>query len=164
MAKSDLSRPLEISNPNGNPFCSNKHIGKKMTAKNVHTGGCLCGAIRFEAEGPVQNPHTCSCRMCQRHTGALSAAWVEFPSAAVSWTGSGGSPSTYRSSEISSRAFCATCGSTIGAVDDEPVIAFLVGCFDDTDRDDLIAAAHSFQSGRPKWWDIRIRPGQRRPL
>lgn len=42
-------------------------------------GGCLCGWIRFQARGPAQKPHTCSCKMCQRHTGAPTTAWVEFP-------------------------------------------------------------------------------------
>ncbi len=61
-------------------------------ARSVRTyeGGCLCGAVRFAARGPVANPHTCSCRMCRRHTGALTAAWVEFPRDAVAWTGPAG--------------------------------------------------------------------------
>ncbi|WP_461404091.1 GFA family protein [Falsiruegeria mediterranea] len=113
-------------------------------AEIMHRGGCLCGSIRFETTAKAENPHTCSCKMCQRHTGSLSAAWVEFPKSAVSWTGEGGPPSTYRSSAISSRAFCPACGSTIGAIDDQPTIALLVGCFDTTEHDDLIASSHSF--------------------
>ena len=44
----------------------------------IYRGGCLCGAIRFEATGAAEKPHTCSCKFCQRHTGALTASWVEF--------------------------------------------------------------------------------------
>lgn len=118
-------------------------------------GGCLCGAIRFIAEGPADWPHTCSCRMCQRHSGALTLAWVEFPAEAVSWTGPGGAPATWRSSEKSSRAFCPTCGSTIGAIDDAPVIALVLGIFDKPGAATLRPTAHSNISKRPKWWTVK---------
>jgi hypothetical protein len=124
-----------------------------MTA-TVYRGGCLCGAIRFEATGPAEKPHSCSCRFCQQHTGAPTAVWVEFPRDRVQWTGSGGAPATYRSSDYSSRAFCPACGSSIGAVDDEPVIALLVGTFDEADDPALAPQYHSFEDGKPRWWHI----------
>lgn len=119
-----------------------------------HTGGCLCGSIRFEAQGKAGKPHTCSCKMCQRHSGALTLSWVEFPRDAVAWTGPGGAPSVYRSSDYSSRAFCPTCGSSLGAIDDAPVVALLIGIFDKTSSADLIPTSHSFRSTRPKWWHV----------
>ncbi|WP_411753572.1 GFA family protein, partial [Serratia sp. (in: enterobacteria)] len=51
---------------------------------NEFSGGCLCGAIRFKATSPA-NPHTCSCDICQKHTGAQSAAWIEFSASNVQW-------------------------------------------------------------------------------
>lgn len=96
----------------------------------VHTGGCLCGRIRFSAKGEPRFPHTCSCSMCQRHSGSLTLCWVEFDKADVEWTGEGGMPALYRSSEQSSRAFCPTCGSSLGAIDDAPTVGLLLGCFD----------------------------------
>jgi hypothetical protein len=94
--------------------------------------------------------------MCQRHTGALTAAWVEFPSSSVRWTGPGGAPALYRSSAGSSRAFCPACGSTLGAVDDKPVIALVVGAFDTPNRKDFKPEYHSFRSARPRWWDVAV--------
>jgi hypothetical protein len=124
----------------------------------VHEGGCLCGATRFRAAGTPANPHTCSCRMCQRHTGALTTAWVEFPRDAVTWTGLGGPPAVYRSSESSSRAFCPTCGSTLGAIDDAPVVALLLGGFDTPSATALVPTSHSDSSARPAWWHVEIDP------
>ncbi|WP_444979315.1 GFA family protein [Ancylobacter defluvii] len=49
-----------------------------------YQGGCLCGDIRFAAVGPARNPHSCSCSVCQRHTGALTALWWSFPPTASS--------------------------------------------------------------------------------
>lgn len=133
---------------------------RAATKKNKpHTGGCICGAIRFEAKGPAGKPHTCSCKLCQKHSGALTVAWVEFPSDAVAWTGPGGAPATYRSSDYSSRAFCGTCGSTLGAIDDAPVVALMLGCFDKANAIDLIPVSHSYRGGRPKWWHVEcVRP------
>lgn len=128
-----------------------------MPAKpKLYAGGCLCGSVRFEATGPALKPHTCSCKMCQRHTGSLTAAWVEFPSDAVAWTGPSGAPSTWRSSDYSSRAFCPQCGSSLGAVDDNPVIALLLGTFDKAAAAELMPTGHSFKGARPKWWHVDI--------
>lgn len=124
--------------------------------ETVYSGGCLCGRVRYEATGPADKPHTCSCKMCQRHTGSLTAAWVEFPRERVKWTGSGGAPSTFRSSDYSSRAFCPSCGSSIGAIDDDPTIALLLGTFDEADNAALAPAYHSYEDARPKWWHPHI--------
>jgi hypothetical protein len=122
----------------------------------VLTGGCLCGHIRFEAKGPPEKPHTCSCGMCRKHSGGLTLTWVEYPRDNVTWTGPGGAPSTWRSSDVSSRAFCARCGSTLGAVDDKPVVALATGAFDKPHLLPLKPAHHSFKGARPKWWRVEI--------
>jgi hypothetical protein len=121
-------------------------------------GSCLCGHVQFTAIAPVLKPHTCSCKMCQRHSGALTVAWVEFPADQVTWTGPGGAPATWRSSDWSSRAFCPQCGSTIGAVDDKPVIALVLGAFSSPNAKALAPTAHSYVSKRPKWWGVTIAP------
>lgn len=118
----------------------------------TYEGGCLCGAIRFEAIAPALRPHTCSCTICQHHSGSLTLAWVEFARDQVTWTGPGGPPAQWRSSPKSSRAFCAVCGSTIGSLDDAPVIALALGSFDAPNRKELAPTYHSYISKRPKWW------------
>ncbi|MEL6117755.1 GFA family protein [Photobacterium sp. SP02] len=122
----------------------------------IYEGGCLCGNIRFAAKGPVLKPHTCSCRQCQRHSGALTQAWVEFPKENIVWTGIDGEPSKWRSSDYSSRAFCSVCGSTIGAIDDEPTIAIVLGVFDSPNLKAFAPKGHSYISKRPKWWKVEV--------
>lgn len=124
----------------------------------IYRGGCLCGAIQFEAQGPAAKPHTCSCDQCQKQTGALTACWVEFPRDSVRWVGPGGAPATWRSSDYSSRAFCATCGSSIGAIDDEPTVGLLLGLFEAKDARELSPQFHSFEDGRPAWWQPAVTP------
>jgi hypothetical protein len=125
-----------------------------MPKEKHYEGGCLCGNIRFQAVGPALKPHTCSCKMCQRHSGSLTQMWVEFLRSQITWNGPGGEPSTWRSSDFSSRAFCKLCGSTIGAIDDKPTVAITLGTFDSPNRKELAPQFHSYVSKRPKWWHV----------
>lgn len=119
-----------------------------------YSGGCLCGHIRYEVNRPPGNPHCCSCTFCQRHSGAPTLCWVEFTCSSVRWTGVGGMPTLYRSSDYSSRAFCPRCGSTLGAVDDQPTVALAVGSFDDATLPELQPSSHSFVDACPGWWKV----------
>ena len=82
-----------------------------MTRDTKFTGGCLCGAIRYEVSaGPVRGV-ICHCSMCRKHSGAPALAFVHFPRDAFTWLGR--EPQTYRSSPFAERGFCPTCGSTL---------------------------------------------------
>ena len=73
------------------------------------TGGCLCGAVRYEVKGPLRDVVDCHCSMCQRqhgsfgpHTKARKANITITNDAGLAW---------YRSSEMARRGFCRLCGS-----------------------------------------------------
>ena len=38
------------------------------------TGGCGCGAVRFEVTSPLVSASYCHCRRCQRRTGTAASA------------------------------------------------------------------------------------------
>jgi hypothetical protein len=42
-------------------------------AKFPITGGCNCGAVRFEITGPFEGASYCHCTRCQRRTGTAAA-------------------------------------------------------------------------------------------
>ncbi|PRD13672.1 GFA family protein [Pantoea coffeiphila] len=115
------------------------------------SGGCLCGFIRFTAINPSK-PHSCSCDICQKHTGCQTAVWIEFDSGDVEWTEGGGTPSMFRSSTASSRAFCDRCGTSLGSIDDTQITALLSGIFDQNERAFFSPSSHSFQDMKPEWW------------
>jgi hypothetical protein len=73
------------------------------------TGGCLCGAIRFESKVAPVHGYYCHCTMCQKAYGGLFSATVRFPGSAFAYTK--GTPKRYRSSTFATRSFCTDCGS-----------------------------------------------------
>ncbi len=75
------------------------------------TGGCLCGAVRYEANEPLSKGVVCHCRVCQRTTGSAFEAIVKFPRTAFRFTKD--EPKRYRSSSIMEKCFCPDCGSTL---------------------------------------------------
>ena len=79
------------------------------------TGGCLCGAVRFEVKGDPEMFHACHCRNCQLMTGSAFAICLYFPEQDITITS--GDLTTFVRSCDSGRTidihFCKTCGSTI---------------------------------------------------
>lgn len=73
------------------------------------TGGCHCGAIRYEVEGDTLTHTLCHCTDCRRHAGAPMVGWAMFPHGAVKVTK--GRPKVYASSEHGRRQFCPDCGT-----------------------------------------------------
>lgn len=78
-------------------------------AESLH-GGCLCGAVRYDARAPVREGYYCHCRMCQLAFGNTRAAFLNLPKAAVTWHGE---PAYYASSKIARRGFCGRCGTPL---------------------------------------------------
>jgi hypothetical protein len=81
------------------------------------TGGCMCGAVRFEIGEPLVSALYCHCTRCQRRTGgAWSASALASPGSVrvlqgeellKSWTPADGNP----------KVFCSECGSHLWAQD-----------------------------------------------
>nr|WP_087574053.1 GFA family protein [Sphingomonas sp. CDS-1] len=72
------------------------------------SGGCQCGAIRYEAQGEPAYSALCHCSDCRKSAGAPMVGWALFPENMVTVTGE---PVAYRSSDNVTREFCGTCGS-----------------------------------------------------
>jgi hypothetical protein len=73
------------------------------------TGGCHCGAIRYQVSGePIHNA-LCHCADCRRHAGAPMVSWTLFSN--DNFTIIQGEAKVYASSEHGRRLFCADCGT-----------------------------------------------------
>jgi hypothetical protein len=78
----------------------------------VHTGGCLCGQVRFTIDAEPQGARMCWCRDCQRIASGSATVNVLFPEQAVAYEGE---MTTLRliadSGNTVERGFCPKCGA-----------------------------------------------------
>lgn len=79
--------------------------------KEMRIGGCLCGAVRFQARLKSLDVGVCHCGMCRRWSGGTFMA-VEVE---TDWEQTGThKAAVYVSSDWGQRLFCEQCGTTIG--------------------------------------------------
>ncbi|WP_037389444.1 GFA family protein [Sinorhizobium americanum] len=115
-------------------------------------GGCLCGAIRYEAQGAPIYSGFCHCLDCQRATGTGHSCYMIFSRGDVAYTGElRAYAKSAESGNVSIRHFCPTCGSQIfasGLPDDDRWTVF-AGTLDDPSLFEPTNAV--FARSRPHW-------------
>ena len=116
------------------------------------TGGCLCGAVRFQVTAEPLVTHYCHCTMCQKISGGPFTVNVTVPFEGFSFTK--GKPTTYESSPGNLGLFCGTCGSGVAArvAEDPKLILFSLGCLDDSNL--IKPELHAFTSTQVSWCEI----------
>ena len=77
----------------------------------MHTGSCLCGAVKFEVEGELKPPDACHCSQCRKTSGHHWAS-TDVPRKALKIDGEF-NVAWFRSSDKVQRGFCSTCGSSL---------------------------------------------------
>ncbi len=75
----------------------------------TYSGGCLCGAIRYQLGGEPKVVALCHCNDCRRSAGAPMVTWAMYPESAL--TVRGGQVKTINSSGSALRSFCPDCGT-----------------------------------------------------
>ena len=118
------------------------------------TGGCGCGAVRYEIDEPFASANYCHCTRCQRRTGTAASAngrtvpgsfrLVAGEEHLRSWAPEGGAE----------KLFCALCGSAVfsRAPGDPPAIGVRLG---GVDGDPGIAPQwHQYVAYAASWEEI----------
>jgi hypothetical protein len=81
----------------------------------AHTGGCLCGAIRYSIATPITELRACHCEHCQRASGSHGTVAAAVPAAGFKITK--GTPRRFGTKADSGRMliryFCGECGSPL---------------------------------------------------
>ena len=121
-------------------------------SKNIHKGGCMCGAVRYQLESEKPWSVYCHCKSCRKHTGAPVAALVAGPPELVSWTA--GERALYQSSPERFRGFCRDCGTSLTweAQSNGSWLGLHISTFDDPQH--LPPAEHVFHGESIPWVDI----------
>ena len=123
------------------------------------TGGCLCGAIRYESTEPPNWVVCCHCRICQQAYGGLFGIGLEFPGKAFRYTK--GEVTYYQSSSWSKRGFCANCGSPVDMwYKDDPDGIVFIGTLDHPE--DWPQEKHVGIESKVSWYVINDGLPQRR--
>lgn len=76
-------------------------------------GACLCGAVTWEAAGPLDLMSHCHCSRCRKAHGAAFATYVAAPREGFRWTGGAEHVVRFASSPGFERPFCGRCGSAV---------------------------------------------------
>lgn len=96
---------------------------------SMHTGGCACGKVRFEARGEPYRVGLCHCLTCRKVHGAPFNFFVVFPRDAVTIDGD---MVEFASSEHGRRYSCRACGAPVSSHYDRPdEIDLYPGSFDE---------------------------------
>ena len=77
----------------------------------VLTGGCGCGAVRFELSAPLQRAAYCHCTRCQHRTGTAAQASGLAAPGSFAVTQGGEHLSRWAPEGGFEKVFCAECGS-----------------------------------------------------
>jgi hypothetical protein len=115
------------------------------------TGGCNCGAVRFEVSQPFVSAVYCHCTRCQRRTGTAASAngrtvpgsfrVVQGEDRMRSWTPASGA----------AKYFCGDCGSALFSAtgEDPPAVGVRLGAVDGDPG--IRPSAHQFVTYAAPW-------------
>lgn len=81
------------------------------------TGGCLCGAVRFETEATPRAAFNCYCATCRKESGAGHLTVAVFPTGSVRFIGETKvvAPPRRAGAPPIPRTFCPACGTVLFA-------------------------------------------------
>ena len=117
-------------------------------------GSCLCGAVQYQTEGPLEAIDHCHCSMCRRSHGSAFATYGRVNADALEITQGEEDLERFQSSDAVTRSFCRKCGSSLffhhdGAAQFEFIA---VGSLDEDPG--ARPEAHIFVASKAAWYEI----------
>ena len=97
------------------------------------TGGCLCGAVRFEVDEVPLFASYCHCRRCQRRTGTAVAASARIVPGSLRILSGEDALRAYEPPDGFAKVFCSLCGGHLWSRSQThpEVMSVRLGAFDD---------------------------------
>ena len=81
--------------------------------RNMYKGSCLCGEVRFEITGKIENIVYCHCSQCRKAQGSAFATNGNVDAEAFNFISGEGELTGYESTPGQTKYFCKHCGSPI---------------------------------------------------
>jgi hypothetical protein len=121
------------------------------TTSPAATGGCLCGAVRYEVRGPLRSVVACHCTQCRRTSGHYVCATrcreddlVVVEGRGLSW---------FQSSAKARRGFCRACGGNLFWKPEEGGrVSIMAGTLDG--QTGLVISRHIFVADKGDYYGI----------
>ena len=97
------------------------------------TGGCLCGAVRFEVTEPLVSSGYCHCTRCQRRTGTAASPGARIAPGSLRVLSGEEHIKAFEPEEGFAKVFCGACGSSLWSrsQEDPNIFSIRLGAFDD---------------------------------
>ncbi|MAY63044.1 MAG: aldehyde-activating protein [Rhizobiales bacterium] len=122
-----------------------------LQEEEIHTGRCLCSAVRFHTRGRLREVLACHCSQCRRQTGLYYAA-TSVSNDRLTVEGSDG-VTWYPATAQAERGFCSRCGSALfWRFQGEPDTSILAGAFDQPSG--LAIACHVYCADKADFYEI----------
>jgi hypothetical protein len=95
------------------------------------TGGCFCGAMRYEVRAELCRARACHCSKCRKVFSGAGSAYAEIDDpAAFRWTTNQQALSRYSAMTDWEIGFCSRCGSTLCGIHQGVVHGVALGSVD----------------------------------
>lgn len=121
------------------------------------TGGCLCGAVRFEIDGPLSPVQYCHAERCRKASGSAFATEAAARASEFRFTSGEDMIDTYEAPLLREpppyrRDFCRNCGSPVPVPLNDPTYMVIQMGILDGDVDARVFR-HIFTNQRASWFD-----------
>lgn len=121
----------------------------------MHHGSCLCGAVKYEIDGPIESATHCHCSQCRKGHGAAFATYASVPWSNFRWVQGEDAVARYHSSPGITRTFCRNCGSTLQWYSDHTdpdLLGITLGTLDSSLGE--IPQTHIYSESKADWYAI----------
>jgi hypothetical protein len=119
----------------------------------MHTGGCLCGAVRYEIDGRISPIAFCHCSKCRKSNGTAFHSGSLCRASRFRWVSGGDEITVYRTPSGYATQFCRTCGSPVPTPPNaEGLVSLPTGTLDEDPGSRPIF--HFFVGSKAPWYEI----------
>lgn len=121
----------------------------------MHSGSCLCGAVKYQIDAPIKSATHCHCAMCRKAHGAAFGSYGNVRRKDFRLIQGQDSVVEYHSSPGVTRSFCKQCGSTLLWLSEAPYPEWLSVALGTLDTPlGNIPQKHIYPESKADWYVI----------